>query len=205
MKTLRLQRADARNERQGAARCRGLERRLSFTLIELLVVIAIIAILAALLLAAIAAARERARQIAASTEVHNLEIAWTKYYETYLAWPPDLPGIADPERTRVPITGPIAVMLQGRDDQSGNRNNPQLIAFMQFNRFNDDGDPVNPWGQSATDGHGYYYVKLDNDNSGDIRAGAGEPDDPPSNAAPRVAIAWTPTKLQTRIIKSWQK
>jgi prepilin-type N-terminal cleavage/methylation domain-containing protein/prepilin-type processing-associated H-X9-DG protein len=55
-------------------------RRLrGFTLIELLVVIAIIAILAAILFPVFAKAREKARQTACSSNLHQLAMAWTQY------------------------------------------------------------------------------------------------------------------------------
>lgn len=54
-----------------------------FTLIELLVVIAIIAILAAILFPVFAAAREKARQTADSSNLHQLGLAFLQYQEDY--------------------------------------------------------------------------------------------------------------------------
>ncbi len=52
-----------------------------FTLIELLVVIAIIAVLAALLFPVFAQAREKARQAACSSNLHQLGIAFQMYWQ----------------------------------------------------------------------------------------------------------------------------
>ena len=62
--------------------------RRGFTLIELLVVIAIIAILAAMLFPTFARAREKARQVACMSNIRQIGLAFSMYYEDYhrLPW-----------------------------------------------------------------------------------------------------------------------
>ena len=62
--------------------------RVGFTLVELLVVIAIIGILVGLLLPAVQAAREAARRMQCSNNVHNLALAMHNYHDTQQAFPP---------------------------------------------------------------------------------------------------------------------
>lgn len=63
-------------------------RQRAFTLVELLVVIAIIGILVGLLLPAVQAAREAARRMQCSNNLHNLALAMHNYHETMKAFPP---------------------------------------------------------------------------------------------------------------------
>lgn len=64
--------------------------RKGFTLIELLVVIAIIGILAAMILVALNAARQKARDARVKSDLHQLAVDATTYYDnkggTFVGW-----------------------------------------------------------------------------------------------------------------------
>jgi len=155
-----------------------------FTLTELLVVIAVVSIILGLLLVGIMRARRHARAVAARTEVLGIVTAFERYKAEYKKWPQFAK-----ENVGVVITGRVARALVGDDAEY----NPKAIPFMQFNRLNEDDDPVNPWGKVNTDRaprETCYVVKLDTDYDNDIEAGSGG--EPPTNALERTSIAvWT--------------
>ena len=68
------------------------QRQLGFTLVELLVVIAIIGVLVGLLLPAVQAAREAARRMQCSNNLHQLGIALHMYHDTVQRFPPGTIG-----------------------------------------------------------------------------------------------------------------
>lgn len=68
--------------------------RLGFTLVELLVVIAIIGILVGLLLPAVQAAREAARRMQCSNNIHNIALSLANYESAYKRLPPGATGFA---------------------------------------------------------------------------------------------------------------
>ncbi len=181
-------RADARlrGARPAAAR-RG------FTLLELLAVVGIISILLGFLLPALKAVTRHSRRVAARHEARMLEAAWEQYYTTYTTWPTNaLP--ADES-----ISGDAARLLQGLE--AAEAWNPKHLRFVDFSRFNADGNPVNPWHERD----GLYYVRFDRDFDNVIEAEA-----PITNDIPRSVIVWTydPTHDsgdEGYIIGSWQE
>jgi prepilin-type N-terminal cleavage/methylation domain-containing protein/prepilin-type processing-associated H-X9-DG protein len=98
--------------------------QLAFTLVELLVVIAIIGILVALLLPAVQAAREAARRMQCSNNMHQLALASHNYHDTYKGFPPgamgtwELGGWGNPTASVDGNASPIYHMLPFIEQQS---------------------------------------------------------------------------------------
>ncbi len=125
-------------------------------------------------------------------ETNHLKGAFDQYYMEYQRWP-KIPGIANPEQQRIPISGDIVRMLEGEDIPPGN--NPRQLKFMEFQRKNRSGDPVSPYGNTkkttqGPDDPALYYVKLDNNYDNRI-AGTGDPADPPERSLKYKVIVWT--------------
>jgi prepilin-type N-terminal cleavage/methylation domain-containing protein len=183
-----------------------------FTLLELLVVIAVIGILVALLFPAVNAALNKAKRVAASTEVKGIETAMKKYYQEYTGWPNTTPfGIPDAEPRALPVKGRVVTMLKGINE---NANNVKRLPFIDFTHTNNVGDPINPWGSkdpSKNTYKHYYYVKFDTDFDNMIRAGGGAaPDNLPRGSVPANVIVWTynpkvPDSKPESVIGSWSR
>ncbi len=105
----RLHNRDCRvtgRDRHGAPARRGVSRRcaglppsgLRFTLIEMVVVVALIAILASMLMPALNMVRRRAREAATATEIANIEVAMTSYFQDEARYPGDDYGAGDRAR-----------------------------------------------------------------------------------------------------------
>lgn len=101
--------------------------RKGFTLVEIIVVIAVIALLMGLLFPALRNARERARIARARSQVMVLQQAWLAYWNTYNELP-----------TYNAMTAAACDLLGG--------NNPDGIAFVEFDQSAYDNGLVDPWG-----------------------------------------------------------
>ena len=159
-----------------------LKNRHAFTLIELLVVVAIILVLASLLVPAVLIVKKKARRSSAIVEIRAIEGACRQYLSDYKK-PPDLMVMLnpDPELISVSVEGVFANILKGINDTG---NNAKQMQYMEFQHFDESGEPRNPWG-------GRYFVKFDTDFNNVITAGAGEPGDPPDGDLSKTVIVWT--------------
>src|SRR6476660_8496339 len=90
--------------------------RRAFTLVELLVVIAIIGILVALLLPAVQAAREAARRISCSNNLHNIGLACINVHDTVKHLPFSISQWAEDRNRNGTWIGPT----NGKMDPSNN-------------------------------------------------------------------------------------
>lgn len=95
-----------------------------FTLVELLVVIAIIGILVALLLPAVQAAREAARRMQCSNNLHQIGIALHNYHDTHKAFP-----MAAIWKRVFDVNGPTVAFTNG--DQRNFTWQALLLPFME--------------------------------------------------------------------------
>lgn len=186
-----------------------------FTLIELLVSIAIILILVGILIPTINVARNKAKKAMAFSEMKSLESAWREYLSTYRKPPTAISiGLRPVLETWVEISGEVANLLKGQNIAGLN---PQERTFMEFNRVDSDGDPITPWGsltasENRTSPYNlyYYYVKFDRNFDRKVRAGAGEPTDPPNADIGRDFIVWTyypriPSGEEGHVLRSWEQ
>ena len=181
--------------------------RSAFTLMELIAVIAILAILVAMLLPTISKVKNYTRKVGARSEAKNIETALKQYYTEYQRWPPFI----DDEDEVYAITNGFALKLQGMNvTNNGVACNPKQLQFMQFSRFDPDGNPVNPWGSKVERlTNRYFYAKFDcEDFNKEIGQGAGG--DPPNRVVKAPLIVWTinadakPTD-DDYIISTWQQ
>jgi prepilin-type N-terminal cleavage/methylation domain-containing protein len=129
-----------------------------FTLLEMLVVIGIIAVLLGMLYSALERTRKFSRYTITYNELKQIQAAFEQYYSFYHTWPTN--GITTPlpsedgEDVGFIITRDIALAMQGATSPlftDENTPNPDKIPFMEFPRFNGDGDPVNPFRTTRTD------------------------------------------------------
>ena len=111
-----------------------------FTLIELLVVISILSILLGLIIPGYHRVREQARNTKARVVVKNLETAFKEYLLHYGTWPSCVSGEGAQD-----VSGSLFKIMQGQNDGG---DNPDLIAFFEFEEIPDGGSPntaYDPW------------------------------------------------------------
>ena len=142
-----------------------------FTLIEMLIVIGILSVLLGLLYGALERARKFSRYTIAYQEVKQLQAAFEQYYAHYNTWPVATNSITlvssgDGQDVGFLITREIADALQGVSKE-GNTTvfdsvNPDGIPFIEFQRFNRNGDPINPFkANSEADESRCFWVFFD--------------------------------------------
>ena len=162
------------------------ERRAGFNILELLIVMAIVAFLSGLILTAIHASSGFASRATARHETRTIELGWKQYYAHYQRWPSDLPADAD---GAICIKDDVVDMLQGtlEEDESETSlfdQNPDRLRFVEFQRYDEDGNPVNPFARDDC----YFYVRFDDDFDNWIDLpGDGEQ----TNRIARSVIVWT--------------
>jgi prepilin-type N-terminal cleavage/methylation domain-containing protein len=172
--------------------------RAGLTMIEVLAVVAILAILAGILIPAVLAVRRHAKVAMAETEVQTLEQAWKKYYAEYQRWPTN-----NAAGGACVVAGDLAAIVLGT---GGGAENPKQLVFLQTKRFDEEGNPVNPWwGPDVPASNCYYYVRFDTDHDGIIPA---DPSSEPGDNVSRQVIVWTQNPTvpgNDGTIRSWQK
>jgi prepilin-type N-terminal cleavage/methylation domain-containing protein len=124
-----------------------------FTLVELLVVVAVILILMGLLFPALIGARDRARLTRARSEIQTLQEAWLAYGNLYGSFP-----------TYEAMTADAVKVLGGENIDD---NNPQEIAFMEFDERHRDEGFVDPWwnGRQTTLSEHLYKIELGSESA----------------------------------------
>jgi prepilin-type N-terminal cleavage/methylation domain-containing protein len=131
-------------------------KRIGFTLIEMLTVTAIIAILMGMIGAATFAARQRAYQAQAQTEVRELAAALRSYWLTYGAWPPEVQAFNDVTAFKSASKDLLlSLMADPSMDMSTTGCNKRRIVFMQLGdkHFGTDNNNqkdvyLDPWGNA---------------------------------------------------------
>lgn len=147
--------------------CYKYNRKRAFTLLECMVVVGVLTLLISIILAAISASKQHTRKVIAAIEVRNIETAWRQYYAEYHK----LPSFAS-EVTPIPITGSVALVLQGINDSANN--NPRKIPFLVFRKINAYSNPVTPWGTKTSNSTNlFYYVMFDTDGDNNITTPTG--------------------------------
>jgi len=157
-----------------------------FSLLEFLMVVGVISILLGLLLPGLTAVSRLSRRVAARHETRMLAAAWVEYFNTYHHWPTN----------RIPadesIDAALAAILQGLPLPAADEWNPHRLSFVDFSRFDGDGQPVNPWGDP-------YFVRFDLDGEDTIPSPV-----PPHVEISRDVIVWTFTDRE-QPIGSWEE
>jgi prepilin-type N-terminal cleavage/methylation domain-containing protein len=120
----------------------------AFTLVELLVVIAIIGILVALLLPAIQSAREAARRVSCSNNLHNIALAVLNYENSKKGLPPAVstkPGAGEVWGSVADIETDVSWIVRILPNMEDQDIADQFDAQKPLSTVNPSTAPVKPW------------------------------------------------------------